>query len=338
MKLYLVVLALLIPATPGCTDDPGSVCGAPHEAALLAGRTIRVGSVTVANSEDALYVLLAAADGWLLTESHVAAGSDPAELPQTRSGNPAPGRFPAGREYRPPARQDLYAFPLSAFRSSEIVVAVHAAVVDDAGRRESAWAEGEPFPGRNWAMYVRYTVHPCGPPSLAGLFRTHTQDSWGGAPAGENAAGYLAARFDSAFPQGLRIGAPEGRSVLFTSAPAILDFLPQRGAPAPLARSEVNPRDLQNSLAGETTALTLNVVFDQADPAFAAASVPLADLVVADPASPFHGWRVSQVLDAANRILAGTWTGLSPEAAAEAARRINENFENGEDRGFLRLP
>jgi hypothetical protein len=356
MKLSPVLVAFLLPAIPGCLDDSGSpkaavlgvtsagTCGEPLDVALLACRNTPVGSVTVSNSEDTLYLLVATRDGWSMTLSHLALGCDPAELPQTRSGNPVPGRFPYSRSYIPPASQDLYALPLPSFPCREIFVAFHADVaqLDSSGRtvrEESAWAAGEPFPGRNWGMYFRYSVRTCEPPPPPTTFVTYTQEAWGDAPSPDNAAGYLSARFGDAFPGGLMIGSPSGNWALFTDAQAVLDFLPQAGRPGPLDGRSLNPRDLQNVLAGQATALTLNITFDSIDPAFSPHGTPLAELVVADPASPCVGLRVDEVLRSANEVLGGFPGRFAPEEINECVTRINENFENGQvDRGYLRLP
>ncbi len=371
-KLWPAVATLLL-ALPGCEEDPVAsptdTCGEPLQVALVAGRTTRMGTVTVSNSETTLYVQISCDEGWAMTRSQVAVGCALSELPQTRSGNPIPGRFPYKDSYCPAARQDLYAIPLSATPCGGLFIAVHADVIrrnfddrdDDGdddrkddrkddrdddkddredGCEEGAWGEGEPFPGANWAMFFKYSVQRCRPPSLAGQFRTHSQSAWSGDAASTPPGAYLARQFDAAFPQDLTIGASAANQARFTTSKTVRAFLPQAGTSAALTQSYIDPPDLGNALAGETVALTLNVTFDRHDPEFGASQVLLADLVVADPASPCFGLTVGKMLSSANLILGGQGqvVGLTPAQINDCLVRINENFDGGADRGFLRLP
>lgn len=343
MLLLLSALSALLPAFGTPTQEH---CGDSLTVPLLAGRTTPVGSVVVTNSEDTLFILISMDGDWYLKETHVAVACSLSGIPQTKTGNPIPGRFPYKDSYCPPVQDDLYTLPLSAFPCSNLVIAVHASVVrlSPAGavlQEETAWAAGDPFPGRNWATYFKYTVQVCDPDSLAGRFRTQTQGGWGAPPRGNNPGTYLAANFDDAFPDGLVIGTETGHHVLFTSASAILDFLPQGGTAAPLTGNAVNPRNLRNVLAGQMVALTLNMTFDLTDPDFGASNLPLASLVVANAESPCAGMTVWEVFLAANGVLGGDdyYDGMTAAAINECVSRINENFDNGtEDDGYLRLP
>jgi hypothetical protein len=92
-------------------------------------------------------------------------------------------------------------------------------------------------------------------------------------------------------------------------------------------------------LAGQVLALTLSVGFDGADPAFSASATPLANLIVADPTSPCVNMTVRQVLDAANAVLAGLPSQLTPSQASDCVAKINENFVDGTHLGaYLRAP
>lgn len=68
---------------------------------LIAGQHIDVGDIVVQRVGDDLCVEYqlsaeALAEGWVLTETHLAVAGDPAGLPQTKNGNPIPGKFPYG--------------------------------------------------------------------------------------------------------------------------------------------------------------------------------------------------------------------------------------------------
>lgn len=343
MVLLLSALTAFLPAFAPQSHDH---CGESLTVPLLAGQTTPVGSVIVTNSEDTLFLFISMDAGWSLKETHAAVACRLADIPQTKTGNPIPGRFPYKHSFASPVQEDLYTLPLSAYSCRDLTIAVHASVVRRGSsttilQQETAWAAGDPFPGRNWATYFKYTVQECEPDSLAGLFRTQGQGGWGARPQGHNPGTYLVANFDEVFPAGLTVGTADGNQVLFTSGAAILDFLPQGGTAAPLTGDAVDPTDLGNVLAGQTTALTLNVFFDMADPDFGASDVLLAGLVVADETSPCFGMTVWEVLEAANGILGGGsyYDGAAAAAINECVSRINENFDNGTvDEGFLKLP
>ena len=173
-----------------------------------------------------------------------------------------------------------------------------------------------------------------------GQFRTQTQGGWGTTAMGGNPGAYRDAHFAAAFPNGLVVGDAGGFRATFGSSAAIQPFLPAGGTPAPLARNHVDPNETEAGvLAGQVVALTLSLGFDAADPAFSASATPLAGLVVADPQSPFANQTVRQVLDAANAVLGGLPSLLTPAEVAGAVARINENFVDGSFLGpYLRAP
>ncbi|AMV40886.1 hypothetical protein VT85_25860 (plasmid) [Planctomyces sp. SH-PL62] len=103
---------------------------------------------------------------------------------------------------------------------------------------------------------------------LPGQFITHSQESWGGAPAPGNAAQLLMDRFDFVYPTGsveVGVGGPGGFSAIFTSGPAVLDYLPASGGPDPLNQDLLDPTSTSSGvLGGQVLALRLNVDFNKA--------------------------------------------------------------------------
>ncbi len=106
-----IVLSFTYDAT-GLVDDFGgnahawaelgvrSVTWASETVDLIAGQHIDVGDVVVQRVGDDLCVEYqlsaeALAEGWSLTETHLAVAGDPADIPQ-KNGNPIPGQFPYG--------------------------------------------------------------------------------------------------------------------------------------------------------------------------------------------------------------------------------------------------
>ena len=121
------------------------------------------------------------------------------------------------------------------------------------------------------------------------------------------------------------------KSATFTTAAAIEAFLPQVGTSASLAHDHTDPTSTEaGELAGQVVALTLNVGFDLFDPAFSASTTPLNTLVIDDEDNVCNGKTVQEVLDLANRILAGEATGFTAEDVNSCVTHINEGFLNGE--------
>jgi hypothetical protein len=146
--------------------------------------------------------------------------------------------------------------------------------------------------------------------------------------------------FASAFPLGVMIGTTSGFSAKFTSAEAIDAFLPQSGPSGSLGGNWLNPVTMANSLAGNTLALAITVGFDAQFSNFSPGVLPLQDLVVADPASPFLGYAVRDVLALANQVLSGQEDArFTADQINEGVLQINMTFQDGTvDLGFLSLP
>lgn len=317
-------------------------CGTPLSVSLLAGQNIQVGTVTVSNDQTNLYVSFTTTGNWWLSETHVHVATSLAGIPQ-RNGNPVPGQFAYKANHNPMVQNYVYTIPLGSWTpGTQLYIAAHSVVnlLDQYGniiQRETGWGQGPGFPGRNWAMYLTYTVQACNPnpDPLLGQFRTQTQGGWGSVPRGNNPGAYLHSNFAGAFPSGVVVGG--GYTITLTSAQAVTDYLPDGGTPAPLTQNWVDPTGMISVLAGQVVALTLNVGFDLYDPAFSPSPVNLKDLVVADPTSPYYGWTVQQVLNQANLILGGGPG--DPSQINDAVSSINENFTDGNtNNGFLALP
>ncbi len=166
----------------------------------------------------------------------------------------------------------------------------------------------------------------------SGDFRTQTQGGWGSSPNGDNPGRYLHDNFDKAFPNGVRVGLV--KTLRFTTAQAITDFLPSGGKPEALVRTEINPKKGGNNLAAQTLALTLSVGFDRSDSSFGASSSLLKDLEI--NSGKFKGWTVEQLLWEANKVLGGTSSSYTPSELNEALSKCNQCFVDGNrSTGFL---
>jgi hypothetical protein len=164
-------------------------------------------------------------------------------------------------------------------------------------------------------------------------FKTYTQGGWGARAFGNNPGVYLNARFASVFPNGLTIGCGS-KTLRLTSAAAVQYFLPSGGTPAALSQSLVNPGRLyKNTLAGNLVALTLNLAFDAADPAFAPATGSLGNQTIIT--GTFAGWTINQVAALANNVLGGCVTTYTPSQINNILNLINNNFNSGCNNGLI---
>jgi hypothetical protein len=343
--------------------------GLPVTTPLVTPDAKTTGTVTVFNSTDGLFVTAAADAGWELRETRLAVARSLDGIPHCKSGEPQPERFLLRKSGGPGTTQLGYNLPLLVEPGTELFIALYARVRpatsgpgdedpraeappgttqahddghpgegdEDAGETP-AWAQGLLFPGKDVAMYLTYVVRAPGPPSLAGKYRTYPQSAWGAAPGSNPASSYLAANFMVLYPGGLTIGSSLGDTVRFLDLQSLDAFLPESGTATSLAQSYVNPPNLANPFAGEIVALTLNLAFDASNAS--TGQVPLASLLVADPASPLYGLSVGEVLTNANLLLGNATASNAMLADTyDAVSRINANFENGTaDLGFLGLP
>jgi hypothetical protein len=166
----------------------------PFESTLYAGQEFEVGTVSVWDDGEYLHVIYNTTGDWVLTETHLAVATALDGIPQTKKGNPIPGRFPYqccydGSEWVFLIKDDgapgaiccadgdtnatltevEYIIPLSEIGEVEdycrelLFIAAHAVVQkrigDEIIQEETAWGDkGLDFPGKNWATYFNYTI------------------------------------------------------------------------------------------------------------------------------------------------------------------------------------
>jgi hypothetical protein len=160
---YLLVAVIALLCLFGTLPTPAA---AQDNITLWAGQNIDAGSITVDINGDTLIVNYETTDGWLMTKTHLYAGT---EIPAKS----APGLFPYKHEDLGGVATDNYSVSLSELGLADggtLYIAAQAAiqkpmldengapVLDEDGNAvfidESAWAKGSPIrPGKNWAMY-----------------------------------------------------------------------------------------------------------------------------------------------------------------------------------------
>ncbi|HCP15405.1 MAG TPA: hypothetical protein DIT32_06550 [Peptococcaceae bacterium] len=141
------------------------------------GQKWNVGMAYISNTEDKICVRLvlnhkAVNGNFKMTEVHLAIGDSLADIPQTKNGNPIPGQFPVHAEFDPGVYEYEYCFDNEWDMGTELFIATHAVmerpeishmegdikVIDQAAQSETLWGNCNPFPGKNWARFIRYTT------------------------------------------------------------------------------------------------------------------------------------------------------------------------------------
>jgi hypothetical protein len=165
-KIALFVAAAVLSAVWSAPAQ--AQCNTPVTATLFAGRTMNAGTVSVSNDGNNLYVQYSTSSPWVLTAAHLAVSDSLAGIPQTKTKNPIPGRFPYSATFDPEVTSFTFTIPLgSYFPGQTLFIAAHAVVLapfqGSGGGTQTGWADGSGFPGANWATYFQYTVVSCGP-------------------------------------------------------------------------------------------------------------------------------------------------------------------------------
>ena len=130
-----------------------------------------VGDVTVTNDGTNLVVTytITPFTPWLITETHVDVQILAETLPQNKSGNPKVGKFAYQTDTPLGVTTQEISIPIGSLVADDyVVIAAHAVVINPdelvldgelwVPRDETAWADGEDFEGRNWAMYIETVV------------------------------------------------------------------------------------------------------------------------------------------------------------------------------------
>jgi hypothetical protein len=139
---------------------------------LLAGQTIDAGAVCVEVLGSDLLVTYVTDNGWELVETHTWVGDSLGKLPQTKQGNPVPGRFPYQSGDISGATSHTVVIPLAVLgidcdlnaSDTTLFVAAHAALQKPGGagggtQTETGWADGDRFVDKgNWGTYFSTVV------------------------------------------------------------------------------------------------------------------------------------------------------------------------------------
>jgi hypothetical protein len=131
---------------------------------LVAGQNYHAGSITISHDASYIYVQYNTDTPWVMSDAHVAVASTLAGIPQTKAGNPIPGRFAYSATFDPEVTSHTFVVPVPSPSTGTVVIAAHALVQAPKafGGSQTGWGAGTDFPGSNWATYITYTVESCG--------------------------------------------------------------------------------------------------------------------------------------------------------------------------------
>ncbi|MEM7038066.1 MAG: hypothetical protein AAF570_13870 [Bacteroidota bacterium] len=323
---------------------PDEHCGDPILADVRSVDGNSCGVFEILNDSTHLWVSYAPNASIELERIYLYFGSDK-KIPRDNKGNLMPLEFKHEFDHRGKKTMWVGKFPLSEFESCFTVSAylMLRESTDNAsgtGRTLRAWAVGRKLGKAGFG--ISYCLRDCNRSRMecqngtaVGEFLTHTQEDWGLGGSDAEQAKFLAENFEKTFPNGLSLGCNEMLHI--TTVDQVVGFLPNDGAPAALKDDSDTPAGLENALAAELCALTMNLRFDEMFEARCQSPVHLASLEISTGA--FKGWKVKDIEQEANVVLGACASNYSPGQMREVLATINANFRLGSvSEGFLVCP
>ena len=150
-----------------------SYCGTPTETRFMAGKSTDVGSVTVWNDQNNVYVNYQTTGNYRLKITHLYVGLCSA-IPVNNAGNPKIGHFPYVNDHGSGVSSFTRVIPRSSLPQGCLCVAAHAEVVayNSSGSvifSETGWGQGPQInSGGSWAMKFGYCIQACLPTGPGG--------------------------------------------------------------------------------------------------------------------------------------------------------------------------
>ncbi len=153
---------LSIQATP--TIPTGYIlpnCVIPVETAIMAGQTTNVGTITVWNDANYVYVYYQFSGNYKTKQTHLFVGACSA-IPVNNSGNPRIGQYPYAVNHGTAGVSSYtYAIPRTSLPLGCLCISAHAEVIAP-GFSETGWGQGSQInDGGSWAMKFDYCQEDC---------------------------------------------------------------------------------------------------------------------------------------------------------------------------------
>ncbi|MDZ7777488.1 MAG: LruC domain-containing protein [Bacteroidales bacterium] len=176
-------------------------------------------------------------------------------------------------------------------------------------------------------------------------FKTYSKGGWGAPPNGNNPGVLMHQNFDAIYPNGMVVGDPDNKTVTFTTASAVTDYLPGSNLPGrpgrpmsgTLRTSFTDPGRPLGEMANQIIAAKLNRDYNEAGVLGDNDNYTLGELIYVE--GPFLGYTVNEFLDMAEIALGGGGlNGFSEEQYKNAAEDIVESFHEGNNANILTCP
>lgn len=169
----------------GFVDASGTV-SATSSVDLLAGQTIKAGTVTLGLDQENLILSFATVSGWKLEEIHLSVGIGFSSIPTNKAGNPVVGSFPYKATGLDGLESYVFSIPLASLGAqagTAVTIAAHAVVyraaADGSIQRETAWGEGSRITAKgSWAMFFTIVLGEMA--DIVTEFTTETAFAYGG--------------------------------------------------------------------------------------------------------------------------------------------------------------
>ncbi len=142
------------------------ICGLATVTSLMAGQTNNVGSVTVSNNSNFVFVTYQTTGSYLLKKTHLYVGTL-AGLPVNNAGNPQIGQFPFQTNHGGGVSTYTYTIPRSSLPGGCLTVAAHAEIIayganGSINYSETGWGNGTQINnGGSWAMRFSHCLQEC---------------------------------------------------------------------------------------------------------------------------------------------------------------------------------
>ena len=343
----IVLLALqacntAVPSGEGAAQEapPERHCGFSQlfEVRTEDGRAI--GAFELKNDEKDLWIIYFPAGGFQAEEISVYWGEKDA-LPRDGEGNPDLEKFQI-RKAKPDEAGSWFSTLTSKTAGACGMMSAHVIANKD-GETFSGWVTSGNL--GNQKKGVEYCRQTCANLALGCSISDTTQPPLTVTPAqwvsDDAAAGghatMLRKYFQRAFPEGVSLGCEH--KCIFSSAEAVMAFLPLSGPAESLMKNLENPSGQAegNVLLSELLALKMTLAYDKEFPTFSQAPMQLAGLEVADGA--FKGWSVTELSMEAETILGGCASNYSPQQISQVIIEVNASFSQKGVRGtYLTCP
>lgn len=129
VRQFVMGLAVVGACVVSAARAHADVCGTPTVTTMVAGQHFNAGTVSISNDAHYIYVTYHTESPWMISEAHAAIAAitnladAPAGIPQTKSGDPTPGRFSNSATFDPEVMSHTFVIPFETRQTLFVVAA-----------------------------------------------------------------------------------------------------------------------------------------------------------------------------------------------------------------------